>query len=152
MAENEFKIYTADTCAIMSCFSSVFGILPTVSERSQNLIREAIYSRETSIRIAIPSTVFIEIFELWLKTSEHAEKIYYEVFTPIKQSINCAIQPISEETIREMGDLTSTMSQHDMHDKLILCTALELKTPLITSDGKLLRYLRSDDTLPGALE
>ena len=62
------------------------------SEDYQNVLIELfkmlLILSETNTKISIPSVVFVEIFEIWLREEEFAKKFYYEVFVPIIQSPN----------------------------------------------------------------
>ncbi len=84
------ELYVIDTTALISFFDGVFrhsskynGSRP-LSNRVNRIIREAVFSKRTHIRLSIPTVVFIEIYEKWLIPEEFCRRFFYEVFEPIK--------------------------------------------------------------------
>ncbi len=148
------KLYVIDTNAVISYFDSVFrhsnkynGLRP-LSNRVMTTIEEAIFSKETHIRLSIPTVVFIEIYEKWLMSEEFCRRFFYEAFIPITQSQNIEIRPIDREVLENLLQIGGTLEDHDLHDRLILASAMALDAPLITTDRKIIRYIRNNHVVP----
>ncbi|MFZ2631813.1 MAG: hypothetical protein WA081_00670 [Desulfosalsimonadaceae bacterium] len=101
--------------------------------------------------MSIPSIVFIEIFDKWLTSEEFSKKFYYDVFIQLKESPNIEIRPIDREVLENLIYIGGTLKDHDLHDKLILATAMTLEAPLITIDGAIIKYVLDCKTVPGTL-
>ena len=85
----------------------------------------------------------MEIFDKWFLEDEIASKLRYEVFEPIKGSPNVEVKPIEQEVLENMLKIGDELGNHDMHDKIILASAMMLNCPLITTDSKLISYIRN---------
>lgn len=148
------KLYVIDTNAVISFFDSVFqhsskyNSLQPLSKRAMVNIEEALFSKETHIRLSIPTVVFIEIYEKWLISEEFCQRFFYEAFTPITQSQNIEIRPIDREVLENLLQISGTLKDHDLHDRLILASAMSLDAPLITTDRKIIRYVRDNRVVP----
>jgi len=150
------NLYVIDTNAVISFFDGVFRYsnkynkLQPLSNNVMINIKEALFSRETSIRLSIPTVVFIEIYEKWLMSEEFCRRFFYEVFQPITQSPNIEIRPIDREVLENLLEIGGTMEEHDLHDRLILASAMALNAPLITTDRTIIRYIRNTKIVPSA--
>ena len=134
-------LYVIDTNSIVAYFSQVFATELQLSRHATKILETAINPRETSTKISIPSVVFVEIFEKWFRDEEFARKFYYEVFVPINESPNVEIKPIDREVLQEISSIGGELESHDLHDKIILASAISLCCGLITTDEKLTLYV-----------
>ncbi len=146
------KLYVIDTCALISFFHEVFGEDPRLSPRATGIIGEAIYGTFTQLRVSIPSVVFIEIYEKWLRDEEFTRKFFYEVFTPITQSSNVEIKPIDREVLESLFSIGGNLAEHDVNDKIVLASAVMLATPLITLDEKITEYVKKSGVIPSVIQ
>lgn len=144
----EIKTYVIDTNALIFYFSEVFEQNSLLSEKIEIIMRRAIDDLDPYTKLFIPSIVFIEIFSKWLLTEEFARKFYYEVFNKLKLSENVFFIEIDVEVIRFMTKIEGNLENHDIHDKLILATAIKLNAPLITSDSEINKYIINTKSIP----
>ncbi len=148
------KLYVIDTNAVISFFDNVFrhsskySSPETLSSGVMAIIGEALFSGETHIRLSIPTVVFIEIYEKWLISEEFCRRFFYEVFKPITQSQNIEIRPIDRETLEKLLQIGGTLEDHDLHDRLILASAMALEAPLITTDREVIKYIGDNHVVP----
>ncbi|NQT60361.1 MAG: hypothetical protein HQ557_15380 [Bacteroidetes bacterium] len=139
--------YVIDTNGIIAFFTSVFENVIKVdesqmlSDRAKRIIQEAIYSTESAVLLSVPSIVFIEIYKKWLHSEEFKSKFFYEVFTPLKQSPNIEIRALDQEVLENLLDVDGCLSRHDLHDKIVVASAMTLECPLITVDRKIVRFV-----------
>ena len=81
--------YVIDTDGLISFFSGVFDDTlgfdgaPSISQKARAAIQEAVFPLEGLVLLSVPSIVFIEIYEKWLRSGEFFRKFFYEVFIPI---------------------------------------------------------------------
>jgi PIN domain nuclease of toxin-antitoxin system len=137
------RLYVADTTSIISYFNEVFNVPRKLSTRGCLIIQQALSANPSNIRLSIPSVVLVEIFDKWFLEDEIASKLRYEVFEPIKGSPNVEVKPIEQEVLENMLKIGDELGNHDMHDKIILASAMMLNCPLITTDSKLISYIRN---------
>jgi len=140
--------YVLDTNGLIAYFSQVFQQPKRLSTNVHSLVSEALYSRTTSVRLTIPSVVFVEIFEKWLTTNSILRQFYYEVFLAVQDSPNIEIRAIEMEVLEALLGIGAELEDHDIHDKIILASALALKVQLITSDSALRSYLTNNGFPP----
>jgi len=151
-------LYVIDTNSIISFYHDVFKNVPDyqgsleLSSKAKRIISQAIISRTTRIRLSIPSVVFVEIYEKWLKTEEFARKFYYEIFSPLKQSPNVEVRPIDREVMENLIHIGGNLQNHDLHDKIILASAITLESQLITTDADIINYVHERNLIPGILK
>lgn len=151
------KLYVIDTCALISFFDDVFASAdgyegsPKLSRRTTNLIREAIHSVATEVRLSIPTVVFLEIYEKWLRSEEFCRHFFFEVFTPLRSSENIEIHPTDREVLENLLRIQGALRDHDLHDRLILASAMALSAPLITFDMKVIDYVNKEHVVPCVL-
>jgi len=152
------KLYVIDTDSLIAFYHDVFKDAPDyegspeLSSKTKRVISQAIISRTTDIRLSIPSVVFIEIYEKWLRTEEFSRKFYYEVFSPLKQSPNVEVRPIDREVLENLIHIGGNLKKHDLHDKLVLSSAISLEAPLITTDGPVIEYVDQWKIIPGTID
>jgi PIN domain nuclease of toxin-antitoxin system len=151
------KLYVIDTNCLIAFYQNVFRNAnnyngsPELSTKTKTIISQAIISQASDVRLSIPSVVFIEIFEKWLNSEEFSRKFFYDVFTPLKLSPNIEIRPIDREVLENLIRIGGNLENHDLHDKLILATAMSLESPLITTDSAIIKYVLSCKSVPGTL-
>ena len=148
------ELYVIDTTALISFFDGVFrhsskynGSRP-LSNRVNRIIREAVFSKGTHIRLSIPTVVFIELYEKWLGSEEFCRRFFYEAYIPIKQSSNIEIRPIDREVLENLMQIGGILKNHDLHDRLILASAMALYAPLITTDKEIVKYIKRNRVVP----
>jgi hypothetical protein len=145
MKKNTFIV---DTTSLMSYFNETFNIRPAISIKALSIIDDAFKNDETIL--LIPSIVFIEIFSKQFKTEELAHKIRYDVFEKVKSQANISIQPFDKEVLEMFLKIIDIEPgwNFDNHDKQIFATAMKFKSPLITSDQRLIRYNKKKKLIP----
>ena len=140
-----------DTTALISYFCLVFNRDPKISQTAINLIRQA-FQEESRVLLIIPSIVFVEIFDKWIRNEEVQVKIRSEVLEPIKQSPNIEIRPIDIEILENFINLTDDDIKLENHDRLILASAVALNAPLITSDKKIRKFVLKHHVIPQVIQ
>jgi PIN domain nuclease of toxin-antitoxin system len=151
------KLYVIDTCCLIAFFDDVFNYAPDyegsleLSSKTKTIISQAILSETTDIRLSVPSVVFIEIYEKWLRTEEFSKRFFYEVYSVLKQSENIEIRPIDREVLEKLIEIDGILKNHDLHDKIVLASAITLKSPLITTDTDVINYVYDRKPIPGIL-
>lgn len=148
------RLYVIDTSALISFYRSIFAHAiryngsPCLSNRTSEIIQEAIYAGGSDIRISIPSVVFVEIYEKWLDCEEFSRMFFYEIYIPLKRSVNIEIRSIDREVLENLLRIDGKLSNHDLHDRLVLASAMALGAPLITTDDVLTAYVNEKKVVP----
>lgn len=142
------KRYVIDTNSLIFYFNKIFGEPDKLSAKTRLLIERALSSSEGDIKLSIPAVVLVEIFEKWIRTEEFAAKFHYEVFSLISQSPNIEIKPIEREVLGNLLKIGGELRNHDLHDKIILASAMMLECPLITTDNKIIEYVEKYHVIP----
>jgi len=143
------KRYVIDTNGLISFFSRVFEDTPgfdgapPISQRTRSAIESAVSPYEGWVLLSVPSIVFIEIYEKWLRSGEFFRKFFYEVFIPLKQSPNIEIRAIDQEILENLLDVDGCLAEHDLHDKIVVASAMTLECPIITVDPKIIEFVGS---------
>lgn len=140
--------YVVDTVAIIRYFEDVFEQEAKLSRKASRIIEQALVYPSSRMRLSIPSIVFVEIFEKWLSSEEFGARFYYEVFLPISRSPSVEIRSIDKEVLENVTKIGGVLASHDLHDKIVVATAIALECPIITSDGKIETYVSQIDTVP----
>ena len=147
----EKKLYVIDTNGLISFFAGVFNDAPgfdgspPISQKIRNTIQSAVYSLDGGVLLSAPSIVFIEIYEKWLRSEEFFRKFFYEVFTPLKQSPNVEIRAIDQEVLENLLTVDGCLAEHDLHDKIVVASAMTLECPIITVDPKIIEFVGNGD-------
>jgi len=136
------KNYVTDTNSIISYFNDVFSVPQILSARARSIIHLAIDIHSSDVRLSIPSVVFLEIYDKYFVDEEIARKIRYEVFEPIKNSPNIEIKPLEQEVLENLLKISDELKSHEIHDKIVLASAMMLNCALITTDGSLIGYIK----------
>ncbi|MFA7418526.1 MAG: hypothetical protein WCZ90_02480 [Melioribacteraceae bacterium] len=142
--------YVIDTNSIIFYFEKVFKQPCALSKRAQNIISEG-FNYNSNILLVIPSIVFVEIQNKWFKTEEFAKTFYYEVYMRISESENIEVKPIEQEVLSNLKHIRGILSNHDIHDKLILASAIMLNCPLISTDGKIEEFVKTTKIIPSII-
>ncbi len=145
------RLYVIDTNAIISYFNQVFHQPPLLSAKATHLIEQALSTSSDTVKLSIPSVVFVEIYEKWFRTEEFARKFQYEVFELIKQSPNIEIKPIEREVLENILSIRESLSNHEIHDKIILASAMMLNCSLITTDQSISDYVNKYRVIPAVI-
>ena len=141
--------YVTDTNILISFFSEVFdgiprfGAQPKISQRTENIIKKAISPYEGSVLLSVPSIIFIEIYEKWLYSEEFCRKFFYEVFSLLKQSPNVEIRAIDQEVLENLLTVGGCLENHDLHDKIVVASAITLECPVITFDPTIIEFVEN---------
>lgn len=150
--------YVIDTNALISFFAVVFDDAPgfrgapSFSAKARGVIRDAIYHSDSRVLLSVPSVVFIEIYEKWLRSEEFYQKFFYEVFAPLKQSPNVEIRGIDQEVLENLLSIEGRLLRHDLHDKIIVASAMTLECSIITVDPEIIDYVESGkNNIPSVL-
>lgn len=142
------RLYVSDTNAIISFFDNVFKQPVLLSKKGLRIIQQALNNQSEEIKLSIPSVVFIEIFDKWFNSEEFAAKFYYEVSLPIMNSPNIEIKPIEKEVLEYLIKIEDDLIDHEIHDKLILASAIMLNCPIITTDNSIIEYVNKYEVIP----
>ncbi len=145
------RLFVIDTSSLINYFNDIFGEPSVLSKKARKIINWAFDTIDGEIKLIIPSVVLIEIFEKWLKNAEFVSKFYYEVYCLIDASPNIEIKPIEREVLEQFLKIDGKLLSHDMHDKIILSSAMMLNCPLITSDGVIIEYVKNNHIIPETL-
>ncbi len=140
-----------DTTALISYFDIVFHRQPQISQDAIKFMQHAFRS-DKDVLLSIPSIVFIEIFDKWVIDDEFRAMFISEVLEVISQCPNIEIKPIDEEVLQMFISLNDPIVNLENHDKIILASAMALQWPLITSDSKLVRYVKKYKVIPTIIE
>lgn len=139
--------YVIDTTSLISYYKDIFGCSSAISATAIKIIKHAFV--HSTIRLTIPSIVFVELFEKWNKTEEMQKKIYYEIYYPIKCADNIDIRNIDSEVLENFISIDDRVINLENHDKLVLASAITLEAKIITNDPKIIRYVKKTHCIPG---
>ncbi|GBD95143.1 hypothetical protein BMS3Bbin05_00350 [bacterium BMS3Bbin05] len=150
--------YVIDTNGLISFFAGVFEDThrfdgsPSISKKARNAIQEAVSPLEGGVLLSVPSIVFIEIYEKWLQSGEFFRRFFYEVFTPLKQSPNVEIRAIDQEVLENLLIVDGCLATHDLHDKIVVASAITLECSIITVDHKIIEFVgKGERKIPNVL-
>jgi len=141
--------YVIDTCVLIDYFADVFQVSPSLSPRARKILDNAL-TGTPAIALIIPAVVFLEVFEKWCTTESFCRRFQNEVYLPLKNLYNVEIRPIDREVMEAVLDLNRTTAVPDMHDRIILASAIVLQCPLLTSDHAIRKYVATHQVIPGA--
>lgn len=145
------KRYVIDTNGLISFFAGVFEDAsgfdgaPSLSQKTKNTIKKAVSPIEGGVLLSVPSIVFIEIYEKWLRSEEFFRKFFYEVFIPLKQSPNVEIRAIDQEVLENLLTVDGCLAEHDLHDKIVVASAMTLECSIITVDPKIIEFVENGE-------
>lgn len=139
--------FVIDTSALIYYFHQLFVQDDKLSPQSKNIIDKA-FSKSGDIILIIPSIVFVEIQSKWFNNEEFARKFYYEVFTKIKESPFIEIKPLEKEVLENLLHVDGILYKHDIHDKIIVASAIMLNSSIITTDKKIENFVKTSNLIP----
>jgi len=142
------NLFVTDTVSLVSYFSKEFKDTQKLSKKARTIIDNALSIYPLRVKLSIPSVVFVEIYDKWFRNEETAKRLRYEVFDVITKSPNIEIKPIEEEVLENVLKIGDELDRHDMHDKIILASAIMLNCPIITVDTKIIGYLKKHPIIP----
>ena len=146
--KNGKRRYVIDTVGLVSFFCEVFDSRPdvglvSISRRARNVIQEALLPLDYSrVLLSVPSIVFVEIYEKWIRSEKFLREFFYRVFKPIQQSPNVEIRAIDQEVLGNLVHVDGCLAEHDLHDKIVVASAMTLECPIITVDLKIIRFVQ----------
>ncbi|MEH2283354.1 MAG: hypothetical protein V7K90_18815 [Nostoc sp.] len=148
--------FVIDTVALISYFAHIFNEPSKISPKGLLYIDTAFKHYDSNYLITIPSIIFIEIFDKWFRgnttaNEEFRAKFIAEVFNPIRASPNIEIRELDIEVLESFLDLNDQNINLENRDKIVLASAVVLKSPLITSDTKIKYYLEKYNIIPGII-
>ena len=144
------ELYVADTNAIIAAFPRIFNRPLILSKKTLRLVLRA-FHKDYSVRLSIPSVVFIELYDKWCRRPEASRAIYYEVFVTARESDVVEIRELDAEIVEIMTSFDDSIVNLESHDKIALAAAVALRAPLITSDRKIRRYVAMTNVIPAVL-
>ncbi len=145
------EFYILDTCSFYSYCCKYLNIFTdkdiSLDDNSLEILYKAFNSN--NIKIIIPSVIIIEIFDHYFNNEEFINKFKYDVYYYLINNGNednkIAVIDIDNEVLENLFDCYSDTVTIDLHDKLILATALKYKehnTTLFTSDRRIKKIKR----------
>lgn len=144
------ELYVCDTCCLISYFNDIFeplGANIALTYNARSLMDSAIQPFECNVKISIPSVVFIEIFDKWLKKEENVKRFYFDAFLKLQNSPNIEIKTIEKAVLRNLVTIEDVLDRHEISDKIVVASALELDCSLFTTDTKIIEYYRNKNQL-----
>lgn len=139
--------YVIDTSCLINYYNTVFGEKNLLSKKVRSLIDRS-FSKSGDVLLVVPSIVLVEIYYKWFRSQEFAQKFFYEVYIPLKESPFIEIKPIEREVLENLFIISI---DHDLHDKIILASAIMLNCPLITFDRIIIEYVTKTKIIPFTL-
>ena len=148
------NFYILDTCSFYSYCSKYLNIFTdkdvSIQEDALKKLNDAF--NNNNVKIVIPSVILIEIFDHYFNNEEFINKFKYEVYSKLssEEYNNIAIIDVDYEIIENLFDCYTDEVAVDLHDKLIMATALKYKdknTTLFTSDRRVKKII-SKNNLP----
>jgi len=138
--------FVIDTTALISYYSDIFNQGSQISKKGLFVIDHAFKDKDSAI-IIVPSIVFVEIFDKWFKGNkgldeEFRARFTVDVFETIRQAPNFEIREIDAEVLEKFLSLEDLEINLENHDRIILASAIVLEAPLITSDSKIISFIR----------
>ena len=144
------KRLVIDTTSLISYFNNVFEQGSQISDEALKMVDSAFASSHEIILI-IPGVVFVEIFDKWFRgkgKEEFQAKFLSEVLSPIIKSSNIEIREIDKEILEKFISLQDIKLNLENRDRLILAVASVLNAPLITSDRKIIKFVKKHKPIP----
>lgn len=144
--------FVIDTTALISYFAHIFNVPSQISSKGLSYITR-VFQSDGDYLMTIPSTVFVEIFDKWFRgknttNEEFRAKFISEVFNVIKFSPNIEIRELDIEILENFLRLDDPDINLENRDKIVLASAVTLKSPLITSDAKIKKYVERYKNIP----
>jgi predicted nucleic acid-binding protein len=141
----------ADTNAVISYFSEIFGTEQSLSGRGRNCFEGAFGYGDCGIRMVIPSVVFLEIYDKWMSDEESAARINSQIFRLAESKEYIEIRPLDREVLEATAKLSVLLDGHEVNDIIIFATAVVLGWPLVSSDSVLRTFNQATGLIPDVL-
>ena len=147
--------FVLDTTALISYFSPVFKRGSKITERAITLIDTA-FQYEYPILLSIPGVVFVEIFDKWFRgtdapSQEFRAEFRAEVLQRVRSAPNIEIREVDAEILEMFLTLEDPDINLENRDRIVLASAAVLDSPLITSDEKVIQYVRRHQVIPAII-
>lgn len=78
-------------------------------------------------------------------------QFHYEVFDLVERSPNIEIKPVEQEVLENLLNIGGILADHEIHDKIILASAMMLNCSIITTDPKIREYVESNGVIPAVI-
>lgn len=130
----EIKNYVLDTTSLISINYNLFSRDQILTKETFEFLNDVITNKNSSIRLSIPSVVFLEIHNKFFIEDEFRLQFFYDVYTPLADANNIEIRPIDKEILELTLGLGGALKDHEINDKIIVSSAIALECPLITTD------------------
>lgn len=134
--------FVVDSCALFSYFRDDLSAVNSMSNKALCII-DNVFNKSGHSVLIIPSVVFIELFDKFVRDEKRRAMIYYEIIVRIINNGNIEIRPIDFEVLEQFERLGSVGISFENRDRIILATALSLDTYILSSDSKILEYFKS---------
>jgi hypothetical protein len=135
------SLYVIDTVTFIAYFSDFFNDDLKLSKQATQIMDSCIAHKESNIKLTIPTIVFVEVFEKFLKSEERVLKFKFEVFEPIKSNPDIEIKPLDRDLLDVFISLGNEIVNMEHHDKIILAATIQLDCNVITNDPDIISYL-----------
>lgn len=138
-------LYVVDTVTFINYYNDFFNEESRISSSTRKLLDKCFDYFDSEYKLIIPSIVFVELYDKFLKSEEKAFEFKYEIFNPIKENIDIQIRSIDQELMECFINIQIAKVKLELHDKIVLSTALILNCPIITCDNKIIEFLNNTD-------
>ena len=135
-------LFVIDTVGFITYFNDFFAEESKLSPKTRNIIDNCFDTTNIYCRLSIPSIVFIEIFEKFLRGEEMVKRFRFQIFNAIVTNPKIEIKSIDKEVIEVFASINDNFRKLEYHDKVILSSAMQLNCPLITNDSQIVEYLK----------
>src|SRR5579871_570783 len=92
-------LFVLDTVGFINYFKDFFNEDERLSIDARELINNCFDFESPNHKLSIPSVVFIEIFEKFLKGQEKVSQFRYEIFSKIENNPDIEIKSIDKEVL-----------------------------------------------------
>lgn len=141
------KRFVIDTNCLINYYHDIFNERNKLSQTVRDLIKKSI-AKSGDVYLIIPSIVLVEIYFKFFKTEEFAKKFYFEIYLDLIGSPFIEIRSIDNEVLENLVKIDGIMLKHELHDKIVLASAMVLDCPLITYDSTIIKYVNSEKIIP----
>jgi PIN domain nuclease of toxin-antitoxin system len=139
-------LFVLDTVGFINYFRFFFKEEDRLSAKSRQIIEFCFDYQRPEFKLSIPSVVFIEVFEKFLKGKENVLRFRYDILSKIENNPDIEIKSIDKEVLTTFSTIDDAIIKLEYHDKLITASALQLQVPIITCDSKISEYIKKSGT------
>ena len=140
--------FVIDSVSLINYFHELFHEKEIISPNARRIIFSA-FNPFSVTKLIIPSTVLLELHAKFFVDEEASRKLYYEMYFKIKECPDIEIKPLEREVIQQFISIDDDIESLEHNDKLILSAAMQLNCPIITTDPKIISYVKKSHYLPG---